>query len=466
MGNLAVYRPPPRPHPIPAARTTVWRQPGPQAGFPSVGIQGQHYAGAGFSLEQLPGANLILGDTWLAALSSPSGYFPKINSDGTVILLSGGDNSRQSIPVRIFHRVTDTFDGPGTVWINEVPPIWNGPIVLVPLLINVAMVPVNLNAFVVSTEGDTLTFSLATGGLPPGIVLSAAGILSGTPTSADGQGNTSSFPFSVFATDNAGSVGTTQSPGMSLNILVPGGTSAPVWTSLIYLLPDQIQGQSINLNLGQYAFSPAGLALTFSVASGSPPPGTTIDATGLISGTFTTVGIFTFVLEAIDSNNNGTPSNTITMQVIAPGWVLLQDAVNQFVNAGFIVSQPIQHQVNSSVPAGYVISQSPLGGSSATPGTPVFLVVSDGPGNVVTNPVVGNYVGLEYRAAQRSMALNNLGTSNPVWQNSLSVPGTIVISQSIAPGTPVAPGTIVTLTVSMGPLQSFYSGSQIVIPNV
>jgi|SRR4029077_10286841 len=238
----------------------------------------------------------------------------------------------------------------------------------------------------------------------------------------------------------------------------------PVWTSLIYFFPDAVIGTSINLNLGQYAFSPEGFPLTISVQSGSLPSGLFLSSAGVISGTYSATGTFQFVLVANDTSGGSAVTNLITMTVINTGFVLLQNAISTLDNAGFVVSQPIQHVTSNTVPAGYVVSQSPPAGTLGQPNTPVLLVVSDGPSNVITNPVVGNYVGMFYLDAQRSMALNNIGTTNPIWQNSSVVADTVVISQSIASGTPVAPGTAVTLTVSMGTAPVLGGISGITIP--
>src|SRR5205823_1692740 len=56
----------------------------------------------------------------------------------------------------------------------------------------------------------TTTFSLASGALPPGLALSAAGVLSGTPT------QTGTFPITVKATDSNGCSGT----GPTYNLVI------------------------------------------------------------------------------------------------------------------------------------------------------------------------------------------------------------------------------------------------------
>src|SRR5207244_523222 len=52
-------------------------------------------------------------------------------------------------------------------------------------------------------SGSGYTFCVCTGTLPPGVTLNAAGVFSGTPTSAG------TFNFTVKVTDSAGGFGTT-----------------------------------------------------------------------------------------------------------------------------------------------------------------------------------------------------------------------------------------------------------------
>jgi hypothetical protein len=248
--------------------------------------------------------------------------------------------------------------------------------------------------------------------------------------------------------------------GMSAGVPIFTG---PVWTSLIYFYPDAVIGSSISVALSQYVFSPSHTPVTIRQSSGTLPPGLSVSTSELLSGTYISTGSFSFTLTAADSFGSAV-TNTITITVINTGFVLLATAVSNLVNAGFVVSQPVLRVPSSTVPAGYVVSQSPAAGGLATPGTPVILTASMGPAVTIPNVTVGNYVGTFYHAAQRSMSLNNIGTTNPIWQNSNTVQDTVVIAQSIPSGTQVAPNTTVQLTVSMGPLQTPYSQTVNTLP--
>jgi hypothetical protein len=116
-----------------------------------------------------------------------------------------------------------------------------------------------------ATGGDgTYTWSLVSGSLPPGLVLSSSGNLSGTPAAA----GTSDFEVRVTSAD--------QDARTTLQITVVDPVS--ITTSE---LPDGRTGTAYGETLvatggtGTYAWS---------IASGGLPPGLTLDAAGLLSG--------------------------------------------------------------------------------------------------------------------------------------------------------------------------------------
>jgi len=85
--------------------------------------------------------------------------------DSTVVVFSGGDNSRQSFQAELYRAGTPVFDGPvrcGSTRFADLERSRYRP----GLKCWSAMVPFNLNSVCVSTEGDTLTFAVASGALP------------------------------------------------------------------------------------------------------------------------------------------------------------------------------------------------------------------------------------------------------------------------------------------------------------
>ncbi len=168
------------------------------------------------------------------------------------------------------------------------------------------------------------TFSLSAGALPPGIALSSAGALSGTPTT------TGNFNFTVTATD---SVGFTGSQAYTFSVAAPTITITPATLpaatgSIAYSQPLSASGGN-----GGY---------TYSLTTGTLPPGIALSSTGLISGTPTTVGSYSFTVRATDGFGfNGSQAYTVTVN--APAIVFVQTtlpggqvavAYSQTVSAG------------------------------------------------------------------------------------------------------------------------------------
>lgn len=117
-------------------------------------------------------------------------------------------------------------------------------------------------------------------------------------------------------------------------------------------------------------------------------------------------------------------------------------ATNQLRDDGFEV-ESVQRE--SDVAEGEVIETDPGGGEEAEEGSTVTLFVSLGPGTVAV-PDVENQPVAKARATLRETGF----TSSIERQASSSVRAGLVISASPSPGTQVATGTKVTLTVSTG----------------
>ena len=145
------------------------------------------------------------------------------------------------------------------------------------------------------------TWSLASGSLPAGLTLSAAGALSGTPTAAG------LFSFVIQATDTTTPSAQTATRALSLNILA----SVSITTaSLANGLVSTAYTQTLAASGGTPGY-------TWSLASGALPTGLTVNAVGTISGTPTAAGDFTFTIKATDSTAptalTATQSFTVTI---------------------------------------------------------------------------------------------------------------------------------------------------------
>lgn len=148
------------------------------------------------------------------------------------------------------------------------------------------------------------TFSLTEGALPAGLSLSAAGVLSGTPT------RSGDFNFTVRATDASGCAA---AHAYTLNIACPALTLTP------NTLPDGRAGTAYQQT---FTIAAAGLGtLSFTISAGALPPGLTLNAaTGALSGTPTQAGTVTFTIRAAASSGcTGTREYTLTIACPAIG---------------------------------------------------------------------------------------------------------------------------------------------------
>ena len=150
----------------------------------------------------------------------------------------------------------------------------------------------------VVASGGTGPYVLAliSGALPSGLSFNpGSGAITGTPT---GSGPAT---FTIRATDANGNIGTRT---YTLNV---GGNFITVNPAT---LPAAPQGRAYSQALS----ATGGIApYTFALQSGALPPGLAISAAGLITGTPTVEGSFTFIVLAQDGNGNfGTRSYTLS----------------------------------------------------------------------------------------------------------------------------------------------------------
>jgi serine/threonine-protein kinase len=121
------------------------------------------------------------------------------------------------------------------------------------------------------------------------------------------------------------------------------------------------------------------------------------------------------------------------------------DATNRLIGAG-LQKGNVTHRYDDNAPKGNVLSWSGQGGQLPK-GSPVDLVISDGPPTV---PVPSSVVGGSFSSAQSALAAVNLSAvENDVFSN--IVPKGQVIGTTPPPGTAVHVGSEVTVTVSKGP---------------
>jgi hypothetical protein len=134
-----------------------------------------------------------------------------------------------------------------------------------------------------------MTWRVASGSLPPGLTLSSSGLLSGSPT----QGGT--YSFTVQASNSYGA----NSAAFSLTC---SGGVAPTITSRSSAL-----GQTTLNQPYSYQFTATGTTpMTWTVISGTLPPGLTLSSSGLLSGAATQRGNYSFVVQVTNAAGSAT----------------------------------------------------------------------------------------------------------------------------------------------------------------
>jgi hypothetical protein len=125
------------------------------------------------------------------------------------------------------------------------------------------------------------TWSLTAGALPAGLTLSAAGAISGSPTASG------TFQFTATATDSVGAAASQQ-----FTLIINGALA---------IAPTTLPGGKIGTDYSQTLTATGGTApYTFATSAGSLPAGLTLKG-GVLSGTPTTNGSYTFTVQVTDS---------------------------------------------------------------------------------------------------------------------------------------------------------------------
>jgi len=151
-------------------------------------------------------------------------------------------------------------------------------------------------------EGGTLPYTWSVGaGMPPGLSFSATGVLTGTPTQAG------SFTFSVLVIDAAS--GSALTP-FAITILAPQ----------LSITTSSLPAGTVNVAYPLTTLAATGGTPPYSWSVGSGmPPGLALSAAGVLTGTPTQGGTFTFTVAATDAAGlTRSKPFTITVSAAAP----------------------------------------------------------------------------------------------------------------------------------------------------
>src|ERR1700688_4529490 len=150
---------------------------------------------------------------------------------------------------------------------------------------------------VASGGTQSYVYALASGTLPAGTTLNTStGTVSGTPTTSG------PFSYAITATDSGTQTATTSTIS---------GTIAPVTLTIVSTASATTQvGQSYSQTNVASGGTPS---YVYSLASGTLPPGTTLNtSTGTVSGTPTTSGPFSYAIMVTDSGTQTATTSTIS----------------------------------------------------------------------------------------------------------------------------------------------------------
>jgi Putative Ig domain len=175
---------------------------------------------------------------------------------------------------------------------------------------------------VMTSAGDPpFTFTIGSGGLPPGLTMSSSGYISGTPTQAGKWG------FWVRATQD------------------PQYTDPPLPASEASM---EIEiGQKLTVTTGGLPFGTVGVGYSqklsasgpapysWSVAGGTLPPGLTLGGDGTLAGTPTTPGTYQFIPKVSNGSAEDAKSSGLVVEIVAPLALTKPDTAPAVVGAEY-----------------------------------------------------------------------------------------------------------------------------------
>jgi len=225
---------------------------------------------------------------WIGTVPSGIGF----GSDG---VLQGIPHDTGTFTIKVFVEDAQHFDGQEQTFTFEVVPpnIVVSPTPPSPIYTGQAF----SHTFTANIDFGTLTFAVQALPLPPGLSLSSAGVVSGTPTTAG------SYPITIRATAEAGGY---EYSGFLDFILVVADPDVAFTSS-------SPPGGVVDTPYS-FAFTAGGdSGITYSLLSGTLPPGLSLAADGVLSGTPTTAGTFAFVVKATGAGSSAEQDATISI---------------------------------------------------------------------------------------------------------------------------------------------------------
>jgi hypothetical protein len=293
--------------------------------------------------------------------------------------------------------------------------------------------PISVGAAIsrsISVTGGTspYTFTIQSGGAPAGMTLSSAGVLSGTATALG------LAQFGVQVTDAAGATGTgtftwqvVAAPSVQIPSLGTGTVGAPKSVQV-----------SATGGIG---------AVTFALGSGSLPPGMSLSSSGLLSGTPTAAGTYSFAIQVTDSLGSVSTSAPLSLSVFAP--LTISPGGTPTVTVGRPVqiqstvsggATPYTYSVTGTVPPGLAFNSTTgaVTGTASSAGSFAFTVTA--------TDANGASVSTSYsQTINPVMSGNGLSLGGP-----LTVGGSVNIPLAVTGGTAPIVWSIVSGSLPLG----------------
>ncbi len=242
---------------------------------------------------------------------------------------------------------------------------------------------------------QTIRWSVASGSLPPGVTLASNGQISGTPTSKG------VYNFTVRASNDFGAATRAMAVKVFYEVPVIRTTGLPGGAAV---------GRAYSAELKVSAGTAGKQTITWTLASGSLPPGVFLSSNGQISGTPIRRGIFTFTVRA--SNNFGIAERALDIRVLSGPPVIRTTGLPGGVTVGKAYSATISLSEGSK-PITWSVDEGEL---------PPGLALSEG-GQISGTPTgAGVYTFVvrarnDFGVARRMMSIKVLGRTAPVITN-------------------------------------------------
>lgn len=179
-------------------------------------------------------------------------------------------------------------------------PSGGGSLTLSPTALPGGSVGITYPSTTITASGGSGTYSyqVSSGTLPAGLTLSSGGLLSGIPTTA------TTFNFTITATDGDGRTG---SQVYSVTIAQPTITLSPA------SLPGAVVGSSYSKTI---TASGGSGGYSYQKTAGNLPTGLTLSSGGLLSGSPTVAGTFSFTITATDnSGSSGSRAYSVAISI-------------------------------------------------------------------------------------------------------------------------------------------------------